>query len=94
VHHGARNRREPKGITVNTAPPRPPFDQTTALSELHTLGRTLDRQVTERTGTTAPELDATLRQMSQLHGGIMLSLNASLTAAAARSSRTRADLTA
>ncbi|TQF03372.1 hypothetical protein E6W39_15460 [Kitasatospora acidiphila] len=67
-----------------------PFDQAAALSELRTLGRTLDLQVTERTGTTAPELDATLYLMRQLHTQVELSLSASLCSVVHRSLQARA----
>ncbi|TQF05876.1 hypothetical protein E6W39_31145 [Kitasatospora acidiphila] len=54
----------------NPTPPLSPA-QAAALSELRSLGRTLDRQVTGRTGATAPEVDATLRLMKQLHTEIV-----------------------
>ncbi|MDH6118297.1 hypothetical protein [Kitasatospora sp. GAS204B] len=40
--------------------PRSPFDRRAALTELRALGRQLDQQVANRSGTTPDELDATL----------------------------------
>ncbi|TQF02541.1 hypothetical protein E6W39_10000 [Kitasatospora acidiphila] len=51
-----------------------PLDQDAARSELRSLGRSLDRQVTSRTGATERELDATLLLMKQIHLGIVISL--------------------
>ncbi|MCC9309385.1 hypothetical protein LN042_20255 [Kitasatospora sp. RB6PN24] len=75
---------------MNAATPPPSFDQAAALSELRTLGRALDLQVTERTGATAPELDATLRLMKHLHSQVELSLSASLSSVVHHSLRARA----
>jgi HAMP domain-containing protein len=44
------------------------FNHQAALDDLHTLGRSLDAQVTHRTtAPTTTELDATLAAMKQLH---------------------------
>ncbi|MDH6144090.1 MULTISPECIES: hypothetical protein [Kitasatospora] len=53
-----------------------PFDQAVALSELRSLGRSLDHLVTSRTGATERELDATLLLMKQVHLGIVINLTA------------------
>jgi hypothetical protein len=57
--------------TVSTVIPPPPSDRAAALSELRSLGRRLDRQVTECTGGGEREVEATLRLMKQVHAGIV-----------------------
>ncbi|MDH6138085.1 hypothetical protein P3T35_000062 [Kitasatospora sp. GP30] len=75
---------------MNAAFSSQPSDRAAALSELRTLGRRLDLQVTSRTGVTAPELDATLRLMKQLHIRVERSLSASLSSVVHRSLQGRA----
>jgi hypothetical protein len=56
---------------VSTAPPPQPPDHSPAQNELHTLGRQLDNQVTQGTGSTDTEIDATLTQMRHVHNEIV-----------------------
>lgn len=69
-----------------------PFNHQAALADLRRLGRTLDRQVTQQTGATTSELDATLHEMQLVHGGIMTHLASSQTSVRLSSLRTRSRL--
>jgi hypothetical protein len=66
------------------------FNHRQALIELRRLGRRLDLQVTEQTGSTPAALDATLRLMKQVHTEIELSIGASMLAVARRRAPARA----
>ena len=58
-------------MTGTLTPILKPFDLDKAFAELRALGRSLDNQVTGRTGATTAELDATLHQMRAVHDSVM-----------------------
>ncbi|MCC9306796.1 hypothetical protein LN042_06700 [Kitasatospora sp. RB6PN24] len=74
---------------------RASFDHQAALADLHALGRALDAQVTQQAGPAAPDLDATLTAMRQVHADILTNLSRAQRAARTRTrTRTRRGLPA